>query len=225
MKTALALLLLCAACAAPATKHAGKGQAADLAAPASWRIADCPHCPVELDAALAAEAAGHWVKAAELFADAIERDPACDRALLGRGRALMVLGRPGEAADLLATASEGRASAPRLLGARTCALFAAGRNAEVVQLAGGYDPATLPPDALVALGRAALLTGNYMIAGAALSRQVELQPADGGAWLDLARTLYLLKEEASGLYALRKAHDLGADLGGLQPLVDAGGRP
>jgi hypothetical protein len=48
-----------------------------------------------------------------------------------------------------------------------------------------------------------------------------VQPADGGAWLDLARTLYLLREEEPGLFALRKAHELGADLGGLQPLVDA----
>src|SRR5262249_29432798 len=161
------------------------------------------------------EAAGHWAHAEQLYANAVERDPRCDRALLGRGRALLALGRAGEAADALAAGAATRPNASRLLGARACALHAAGRHADVVALLAGYDVNSLSPDALVALGRSALLAGDYMLAGAALSRQVEVQPQDGGAWLDLARTLYLMREEEPGLFALRRANELGADLGGL----------
>jgi Flp pilus assembly protein TadD len=221
MKLLLALLVLCAACASPELDHAAPGLPPDLSAPSSWRVASCPHCPVELNEALAEEAAGHWVHAEQLYAKACERDPRCDRALVGRGRSLLALGRAGEAADVLAAGAAGRPTASRLLGARACALHAAGRHADVVTLLASYDVNSLAPDALVALGRSALLAGDYMTAGAALSRQVEVQPADGGAWLDLARTLYLLREEVPGRFALLKARELGADLGGLQPLVDA----
>lgn len=221
MKSLLPLLLLCAACVT-VTKPAPV-VSPEVSLPASWRVADCPHCPAGLDEALAEEAAGHWDRAEELYAAAAEHDPGCDRALLGRARALLAMGRPGDAADVLATGAQGRPTAARLAGARACALHAAGRHAEVVTLLAGANLGVLQSDALVALGRSALLTGDYKTAGAALSRLVELQPDDGGAWLDLARTLYLLKEEGPGLYALRKARSLGADLGGLQPLVDAAG--
>ena len=221
MKSLLAPLLLCAACvAAPPAPPAASP---DLSLPASWRVADCPHCPAGLDEALAEEAAGHWDKAEQLYAAAVERDPRCDRALLGFGRSLIALGRPSDAADVLAADVQGRATAPRLVGARACALHAAGRHAEVVAVLAGVDVGGLAPDALVALGRSALIAGEYKTAGIALSRLVQLQPSDGGAWLDLARTLYLLKDDATGLHALRQARALGADLGALQPLAEAAG--
>jgi Flp pilus assembly protein TadD len=219
---ALALGLLLGACAAP-EQDLAPGLPPDLAAPASWRVAACPHCPPGLDEALTEEAAGHWNRAEELYAEASDRDPLCDRALLGHGRVLLALGRAEEAAEALAAGCAARPTSTKLVGARACALYAAGHHAEVVEVLSRLDVDTLPPDALVALGRSALLSGNYMVAGAALSRQVALQPADGGAWLDLARTLYLMREQEPGLYALRKARDLGADLGALQPLVDAAG--
>jgi Flp pilus assembly protein TadD len=98
------------------------------------------------------------------------------------------------------------------------ALYAAGRHEELASALAAAPVASLPLDVRRAFGRACLLTGRGRRAVEALSSCVDEDPADGTAWLDLARGLFVLGEDDSARFALEKAEQLGADLGALAAL-------
>ena len=175
----------------------------------------CPHGP--LGEARVLLATGRAAEAVQVLAAAARarRGPLLLRAL---GDALLASGDANAAHEAYAEALRLQPGDGSLRLDAILALYAAGRHEEVAVALADDDATRLPFDARRALGRACLLTGRTQRAMEALSACVEEDPADGAAWLDLARALYLLGEEGPAAFALGRAAELGVDLGPLGSL-------
>jgi Flp pilus assembly protein TadD len=215
-----ALLLLLAACAAPGAPGSAAPGAPSM--PTALCYEPCGECGPGIRVAMADEAAGRWAEAAEHFAGLVRGAPRCPAPWMGQARALLALGRPEEAAATLADARVLRPTDTTLRVAHACALHAAGQPGLAAATFAGCDPATLPDDARHAWGRSALLAGDLRAAVGVLDALVASRPGDGAAWLDLARALLLLGEDAAGRVALDRARAAGMDLGALAPLAGPG---
>jgi len=176
----------------------------------------CPHGP--LGEARVLLASGHPAEAVQVLEAASRSRPG---ALLLRalGDALVAAGDPNGAHAAYADALRLQPEDQDLREDSLLALYAAGRHEELAVALADEAPKSLPLELRRAFGRACLLTNRGQLAVDALSACVEEDAADGLAWLDLARALYLAGADLSARFALQHAAELGVDLGPLATLL------